>query len=103
MSRSKAAAAALACVLTCAAATVAGAQECLDRAGEGTSTTRDGAMRAAYEAALRATDAGLLRAWLDRSQKIGEAPGWAVRRMTAKCAASGAGQTCRIETTLCRQ
>lgn len=103
MTRSTAsAAAALAIALMIGGAGQVAAQECIDRAGEGTAPNRDAAMQAAYAAALRATDAALYRTWVDRNGKIGEAPGWTVRRMTAKCTATGSAQSCRVETTMCR-
>lgn len=101
MRNSKATMAVIAAAALAASVTSAAGQACVDRAGEGSSNTRDNAMRAAYEAVLRAVDPGLLRAWTERSQKIGEAPGYQVSKLAAKCQPTGAGQTCRIQGTFC--
>lgn len=93
---------AVAAVVMAAAASAVGAQECYDRAGEGTAPTRDEALRLAYEATLKATDQRLWQAWMSGARRIGDAPGWVVRKMTSNCTPSGAGQTCRVMVTLCR-
>lgn len=99
----RAAISAVAAVLAATALSTASvAQECFDKAGQGTAPTREAAMSAAYEAVLRATDANLLRAWLAGSRRIGDAPGWTVRKLTNHCTPAGAGQTCRIMATLCK-
>ena len=78
------------------------AQACFDKAAEGSGPSRDEAMRQAYSAVLQATDPQLLRAWNAASQRIGEAPGYTVRKLTSKCAQGGAGQVCRVEVNICR-
>lgn len=80
----------------------ASAQECAERAGEATAPSKDAAMTGAYEAVLKAVDPNLLRAWSTTSRKIGEAPGYSIRKMTAQCRAGGQGQICRIVATICR-
>jgi hypothetical protein len=101
--RSAAYAFAVAVAVVTAAASPAFAQECYERAGEGTAPTRDEALRLAYEATLKATDQRLWQTWSAGARRVGDAPGWTVRKMTSNCAAGGAGQTCRIMVTLCRQ
>lgn len=78
------------------------AQACFDKAAEGTGPNRDAAMRQAYAAVLQATDPQLLRAWTAGTQRIGDAPGYTVRKLTSKCAQGGAGQICRIEVNICK-
>ena len=78
------------------------AQACFDKAAEGTGPSRDAAMRQAYAAVLQATDPQLLRAWTAASQRVGEAPGYTVRKLTSKCAQGGAGQSCRVEVNICK-
>jgi hypothetical protein len=91
----------LAMAFLAAGASTAAAQ-CEDRVGQGTGQTRDAALRAAYEAALKTPDERLLKAWIAAGQKVGEAPGHTVRKLTSNCSAGGAGQICRIAVTLCR-
>ena len=78
------------------------AQVCVDKAAEGTAPNRDAAMRQAYAAVLLAIDPQLLRAWTAAGQRIGEAPGYTVRKLTSKCAQGGAGQVCRVEVNVCK-
>ncbi len=78
------------------------AQACFDKAAEGTAPNRDAAMRQAYAAVLQSTDPQLLRAWTAASQRIGEAPGYTVRKLTSKCGQGGAGQVCRVEVNICK-
>ncbi len=78
------------------------AQVCVEKAAEGTGPNRDAAMRQAYAAVLQATDPQLLRAWTAGTQRIGEAPGYTVRKLTSKCTQGGAGQICRIEVNICK-
>ena len=76
---------------------------CLNKAGEGTNTTEDGAKFQAYEAILQATDWGMWAAWMAGSQKIGTAPGYKVSNVKSKCTkGSGLGFTCRVQATLCK-
>ena len=85
-----------------AASPAAFAQGCVESVGEATAPSREPALRQAYESMLRAADANLLSAWQGSSQRVGEAPGYMVRKLTTNCAARGAGQFCRISATLCR-
>jgi hypothetical protein len=78
------------------------AAQCLDKVGEGSGASREAALLAAYEAALKATDERLLKAWLAGARKLGDAPGYTVRKLTSNCTAGGPGQICRIAVTLCR-
>lgn len=59
-------------------------------------------MRQAYEAVLRGVSPQLLGAWNASGQRIGDAPGHSVRKLTNKCSASGGAQRCRIEATICK-
>ncbi len=86
-----------------AAASPALAKTCINKAGQGTNTTEDGAKFQAYEAILQATDWGMWAAWMASSQKIGEAPGYAVTRVRFKCQkGTGLGSTCVGQATLCK-
>jgi hypothetical protein len=78
------------------------AQECRESTAEGSGNGRDAALRSAFEAALRAADQGAWAAWNASGQRIGEVPGYAIRKLTNNCRAGGAGQVCRITMTLCR-
>jgi len=79
------------------------AQGCVNKAGEGTNTTEDGAKFQAYEAILQATDWGMWAAWMASSQKIGTAPGYSVKNVKSKCTkGTGLGFTCRVQATLCK-
>ena len=76
---------------------------CLKKAGEGTNTTEDGAKFQAYEAILQATDWGMWAAWMATSQKVGTAPGYAVKDVKSRCTkGTGLGFTCRVQATLCK-
>lgn len=92
---------ALAVSLTAGSGT-AFAQACYDKAAEGSGPNRDAAMRQAYAAVLHATDPQMLGAWNGSGQRIGEAPGYTVRKLTSKCAQGGAGQVCRVEVNICK-
>lgn len=80
----------------------AAAQGCVENTTQATGPSRDAALREAYETVLKATDQALWKAWMSTGQRIGEAPGYTVRKLTSKCSAGGAGQICRIEVTLCK-
>jgi hypothetical protein len=88
-------------VLT-AGGTGATAQSCAETIGEATAPDRATAQRQAYEAMLRGADENLWRQWLARSQKIGEAPGWTIRKLTSTCNPSGGRTMCRVSAILCR-
>ncbi len=80
----------------------AAAQGCVENTTRASGPSRDAALRQAYETILRATDPALWKTWVSTSQRIGEAPGYAVRKLTSKCSAGGAGQICHVEVTLCK-
>lgn len=76
---------------------------CVNKAGEGTNTTEDGAKFQAYEAILQATDWGMWAVWMASSQKVGTAPGYAVKNVKSRCTkGTGLGFTCRVQATLCK-
>lgn len=102
MSRTKAAAIALATGFLLAGASGASAQ-CVNKAGEGTGGNKDSAMFQAYEAILQATSWPMWSQWMATSQKVGTAPGYTVSKMSSKCSAGGLGQVCRVQATLCRK
>jgi hypothetical protein len=84
------------------AATAPAQAACINKAGEGTNTTVDGAKFQAYEAVLQATDWGMWSQWMASSQKVGVAPGYQVKNVKANCKAGGLGQTCIVQATLCK-
>lgn len=102
MAKLKSAAVGLAIIGFLAGASGASAQQCVNKAGEGTGGSKDAAMFQAYEAVLQATSWPMWSQWMASSQKIGVAPGYTVSRLSSKCAAGGLGQTCRVQATLCR-
>ncbi|MGB3720969.1 MAG: hypothetical protein DIU63_03415 [Proteobacteria bacterium] len=89
-------------VIALGAVSPAEARTCVNKAGQGTNTTEEGAKFQAYEAILQATDWGSWAAWMASSQKIGEAPGYAVSRVRFKCQKGGLGSTCVGQATLCK-
>ncbi len=90
----------LAPVVTTTDAMAAGT--CVNKAGEGTNSTEDGAKFQAYEAVLQATDWGSWASWMAGSQKIGTAPGYTVKNVKSKCTKGGLGFNCKIQATLCK-
>jgi hypothetical protein len=78
------------------------AATCVNKAGEGTNTTEDGAKSQAYEAILQATDWGMWAAWMAAGQKIGDAPGYKVSKVKFKCTKGGLGSNCVGQATLCK-
>lgn len=89
--------------LIVAAASPADARTCVNKAGQGTNTTEEGAKFQAYEAILQATDWGMWANWMATSQKVGVAPGYAVSRVRFKCqSGTGLGSTCVGQATLCK-
>lgn len=75
---------------------------CVNKAGEGTGSSKDAAMFQAWEAVLQATDWGMWASWMGSSQKVGTAPGYKVSKFSSKCSAGGLGQVCRTQATLCK-
>jgi hypothetical protein len=77
---------------------------CVNKAGQGTNTTEDGAKFQAYEAILQATDWGMWASWMASSQKIGVAPGYDVSGLRFKCTTgTGLGATCVGRAILCKK
>jgi hypothetical protein len=75
---------------------------CLNKAGEGTNSTADGAKFQAWEAVLQATDWGIWSAMMASKQVVGNAPGMTVKNLRSSCKPGGLGQTCIVQATLCR-
>lgn len=79
-----------------------GGGTCVNKAGSGTNTTKDGALFQAWEAVLQATDWGSWSQFMATGAKIGTAPGYKVSGVSQKCSAGGLGQTCKMQATLCK-
>ena len=77
-------------------------ERCPLRAADATAESRESAMRLGYEIALQAFDARLAKTWADRGRRVGEAPGYTVRRLVTKCQPRGRQHSCYVEVTLCR-
>lgn len=92
------------CMAAAFASTPSMAQSaCVNKAGEGTNTTMDGAKFQAYEAILQATDWGSWASWMASSQKVGTAPGYTVKNLKSKCkTGEGLGHVCVVSATLCK-
>ncbi|MFM1813421.1 MAG: hypothetical protein RLZ98_116 [Pseudomonadota bacterium] len=85
-----------------ASASAASAQ-CVNKAGQGTNTTEDGAKFQAWEAVLQATDWGMWGNWMASSQKVGVAPGYKVSKLRHKCKkGAGLGFECIVQARLCK-
>jgi hypothetical protein len=96
-------AAAAAAILTVGvAAGPAAAKTCVNKAGQGTNSTDDGAKFQAWEAVLQATDWGAWASWMGSNGKIGTAPGYAVSKVSFRCKAGGIGRECVGQATLCK-
>ncbi|MBN9264482.1 MAG: hypothetical protein J0I75_07915, partial [Hyphomicrobium sp.] len=95
------AAAAMAAALSLGMASVASAQ-CLNKGGQGTNTTEDGAKFQAWEAVLQATDWGSWAQFMAAGQKVGTAPGYKVSKVRFKCTKGGLGSECKAFATLCK-
>ena len=76
--------------------------QCVNKGGEGTNSTADGAKFQAWEAVLQVTDWGSWASWMAGPQKIGTAPGYKVSKVRVTCKAGGLGQSCRAFATLCK-
>jgi hypothetical protein len=79
-----------------------GGGACVNKAGEGTNTTADGAKFQAWEAVLQAYDWGVWSAMMASKQEVGVAPGVKVSNIKSSCKAGGIGQVCIVQATLCR-
>lgn len=75
---------------------------CVNKAGEGTNTTVDGAKFQAWEAVLQATDWSVWGAMMASKQAVGNAPGMKVSNLRSSCKAGGLGQVCIVQARLCR-
>lgn len=80
----------------------ADAKTCVNKAGQGTNTTEDGAKFQAWEAVLQATDWGAWATWMGSGGKVGTAPGYAVSKVKFRCKPGGIGQECVGQATLCK-
>lgn len=80
----------------------ADAKTCVNKAGQGTNTTEDGAKFQAWEAVLQATDWGMWATWMGSGAKVGTAPGYAVSNVKFRCKAGGIGRECVGQATLCK-
>lgn len=78
------------------------AQQCVNKAGEGTNTTVDGAKFQAWEAVLQATDWSVWGAMMASKQEVGNAPGMKVSNLKSSCKPGGLGQICIVSARLCR-
>ena len=100
----------------CAAASLAGlliggaapaqaqaAGACVNKAGEGTNSTADGAKFQAWEAVLQATDWSIWSAMMASKQEVGNAPGMTVSGLRSSCKPGGLGQVCVVQAKLCRK
>ncbi len=77
-------------------------ERCPTRAADATAESREAAMRLGYEISLQAFDPRLARKWVERGRRVGEAPGYTVRRLVTKCQPRGRQHSCYVEVTLCR-
>jgi hypothetical protein len=89
-------------VAFCVAASPADAKTCINKAGQGTNTTEEGAKFQAWEAVLQATDWGMWAQFMASSQKVGVAPGYQVSGLKSKCTKGGLGSECVIQAKLCK-
>ena len=94
--------AAIGFLMLAAGTTGAAAQACQEGIGEAGAPDRGTALVQAYDAMLRGVDQAAWRQWQARGQRIGEAPGFTVRKLTTNCSPRGAGSFCRVQAVLCR-
>jgi hypothetical protein len=85
-----------------AALSAADAKSCVNKAGQGTNTTEDGAKFQAWEAVLQATDWGMWATWMGSGGKVGTAPGYQVSKVNFRCKPGGIGRECIGQATLCK-
>ncbi len=81
----------------------AAAQGCVARSGEGAASSRDVALRTAFEALVRVTDPAAVPRWVAGGRRVGDVPGYTIVKMTSTCTPAGSSFSCRITATLCRQ
>ena len=79
-----------------------GGGNCLNKAASGTNTTVDGAKFQAWEAVLQATSWPMWSVFMSTSQKVGVAPGYAVKNLRSSCKPGGLGQVCIVQASLCK-
>jgi hypothetical protein len=86
-------------------ASVAGAaaQGCIARSGAGAATSREVALRTAFESVVRATDASAVPRWVAGGRRVGDVPGYTIVKMTSTCTPTGSSFSCHIAATLCRK
>ena len=91
-------------VLAIAAPGAAAFAKCINKGGQGTSGSIDGAKFQAWEIILQTTDFfGVWSPWMASSQKVGHAPGYKVSKMRHKCKKGGLGYECIIHARLCKK
>lgn len=91
----------MAAALSLGMASIASAQ-CVNKGGQGTNTTEDGAKFQAWEAVLQATSWGSWAQFMAGGQKIGTAPGYKVSKVRFRCGKGGLGSECKAFATLCK-
>jgi hypothetical protein len=99
----RAATAAIALLALAAINPAQAAGACVNKAGEGTNSTLDGAKFQAWEAVLQATDWSIWSAMMASKQEVGNAPGMTVSNLRSTCKPGGIGQLCIVQATLCRK
>lgn len=77
-------------------------QNCVVRAAEAISASRESAMDLAYESVLQSVDRRMAQTWASRGRRIGDAPGYQVRKINTRCTPRGTSQSCTVEASLCR-
>ena len=77
-------------------------KNCVNKAGQGTAGTEEGAKFQAYEAILQAVDWGMWASWMASGAKIGVAPGYKVSNVKFRCKTGGLGAECIGQATLCK-
>lgn len=103
MTRTKLVAAAIAGAVVLGSAPALAQINCVNKAGEGTNNTEDGAKFQAWEIILQTSDIGGWMQWMSNSQKVGVAPGFKVSNLRQKCTkGSGLGYTCVVQARLCK-
>ena len=93
----------MAAVLATAPVEAQAAGACVNKAGEGTNSTVDGAKFQAWEAVLQATDWSVWSAMMATKQDVGVAPGMTVSGLRSSCKPGGLGQVCIVQAKLCRK
>src|SRR5262245_60830076 len=76
--------------------------QCVNKAGQGTNTTEDGANGQGYEAVLQGTDWGSWQEWKDQGMNDGTARCYEVSNVKARCKKAGLGSECVVQARLCK-